>query len=74
MPVWGRRPCADRDICNDYGNYVDYADYLAALSQTRIPVKSPDAIPNLQPRGDIWPIDKAPADGGWKVDRTNSRN
>jgi hypothetical protein len=26
-------------MCNDYGNYVDYADYLAAFSQTRIPVK-----------------------------------
>lgn len=46
--------------CNDYGNYVDYADYLAAFSQTRIPVKWPDAIPNLQPRDDIWPTDRAP--------------
>jgi len=25
-------------MCNDYGNYVDYDDYLAAFSQTRIPV------------------------------------
>jgi hypothetical protein len=47
-------------MCNDYGNYVDYADYLAAFSQTCIPVKWPDAIPNLQPRDDIWPTDKAP--------------
>ena len=47
-------------MCNDYGNYVDYADYLAAFSQTRIPVKWPDAIPNLQPRDDIWPTDRAP--------------
>jgi hypothetical protein len=31
-------------VCNDYGNYVDY---LAAFSQTRIPVKWPDAIPNM---------------------------
>lgn len=46
--------------CNDYGNYVDYADYLAAFSQTRIPVKWPEAIPNLQPRDDIWPTDRAP--------------
>jgi putative SOS response-associated peptidase YedK len=47
-------------MCNDYGNYVDYADYLASFSQTRIPVKWQDAIPNLQPRDDIWPTDKAP--------------
>jgi putative SOS response-associated peptidase YedK len=47
-------------MCNDYGNYVDYDDYLAAFSQTRIPVKWPDAIPNLQPRDDIWPTDRAP--------------
>ena len=47
-------------MCNDYGNHIDYADYLTALSQTRIPVKWPDAIPNLQPRDDIWPTDKAP--------------
>lgn len=32
----------------------------AAFSQTRIPVKWPDAIPNLQPRDDIWPTDPAP--------------
>ncbi len=47
-------------MCNDYGNYVDYADYLAAFSQTRIPVKWPNAVPNLEPREDIWPTDKAP--------------
>jgi putative SOS response-associated peptidase YedK len=49
-------------VCNDYGNYVDYDDYLAAFSQTRIPVKWPDAIPNLEPRDDIWPTDKCPGD------------
>jgi putative SOS response-associated peptidase YedK len=47
-------------MCNDYGDYVDYADYLAAFSQTHIPVKWPDAIPNLPPRDDIWPTDKGP--------------
>ena len=47
-------------MCNDYGNHIPYSDYLAAFSQTRIPVKWPDAIPNLQPRDDIWPTDKAP--------------
>ena len=57
-------------MCNDYGNYVDYADYLAAFSQTRIPVKWPDAIPNLQPRDDIWPTDRAPVIR-WLEDGTN---
>jgi putative SOS response-associated peptidase YedK len=47
-------------MCNDYGNYVDYADYLASFSQTHIPVKWPTAIPNLQPRDNIWPTDTAP--------------
>jgi hypothetical protein len=40
-------------------NYVDYAGYFAAFSQIRTPVKWPDAIPNLQPRDDIWPTDRA---------------
>jgi hypothetical protein len=35
-------------MCNDYGNHIPYSDYLAV--QTRISVKWPDAIPNLQPR------------------------
>jgi putative SOS response-associated peptidase YedK len=47
-------------MCNDYGNHIPYSDYLAAFSQTRIPVKWPNAIPNLQPRDDIWPTDRAP--------------
>jgi putative SOS response-associated peptidase YedK len=47
-------------MCNDYGNQIPYSDYLAAFSQTRIPVKWPSAAPNLEPREDIWPTDKAP--------------
>ena len=46
-------------MCNDYGNYIPYSDYLAAFSQIRIPVKWPNAAPNLEPRDDIWPTDKA---------------
>ena len=45
-------------MCNDFGN--TYSDYLAAFSQTRIPVKWPNAAPNLKPRDDIWPTDRAP--------------
>ena len=47
-------------MCNDFGNNIPYSDYLAAFSQTRIPVKWPSAAPNLEPREDIWPTDRAP--------------
>ena len=47
-------------MCNDFGNKVPYSDYLAAFSQNRIPVKWPNAAPNLEPREDIWPTDPAP--------------
>ena len=47
-------------MCNDFGNRIPYSEYLAAFSQTRIPVKWPTAAPNLEPRDDIWPTDPAP--------------
>ena len=47
-------------MCNDFGNNIPYSDYLAAFSQTRIPVQWPSAAPNLEPREDIWPTDSAP--------------
>src|SRR5205085_351098 len=47
-------------MCNDSGNHITYSDYLAAFSQTRISVRWPKAAPNLEPREDIWPTDKAP--------------
>ena len=47
-------------MCNDYGNKIPYSDYLAAFSEIRIPVKWPDAAPNLEPRDDIWPTERAP--------------
>src|SRR5438045_4775962 len=47
-------------MCNDFGNHIPYSDYLAAFSQTRIRVRWPKAVPNLEPREDIWPTDKAP--------------
>jgi putative SOS response-associated peptidase YedK len=47
-------------MCNDYGNHIPYSDYLAAFSQTRIPVRWPTAAPNLEPRDDIWPTDRGP--------------
>jgi putative SOS response-associated peptidase YedK len=47
-------------MCNDFGNNIPYSGYLAAFSQTRIPVQWPSAAPNLEPREDIWPTDAAP--------------
>src|SRR5438477_113 len=47
-------------MCNDFGNNTPYSDYLAAFSQTRIHVKWPNAAPNLEPRDDIWPTERAP--------------
>ena len=47
-------------MCNDFGNNIPYSEYLAAFSQTCIPVKWPKAAPNLEPRDDIWPTDRAP--------------
>ena len=54
------RAAAGLIMCNDYGNRIPYDDYLAAFSQTRIPVRWPKAAPNLEPRDDIWPTDTAP--------------
>ena len=47
-------------MCNDFGNRIAYDDYLAAFSQTRIPVRRPNSAPNLKPRDDIWPTEIAP--------------
>jgi putative SOS response-associated peptidase YedK len=47
-------------MCNDFGNNIPYSDYLAAFSQTRIPVQWPSAAPNLESREDIWPTDPTP--------------
>lgn len=47
-------------MCNDYANTIPYHAYLDAFSETRIPVRWPQAAPNLEPREDIWPTDTAP--------------
>src|SRR6202165_2910329 len=47
-------------MCNDFGNRIPYSDYFAAFSPVRIPVRFPTAAPNLDPREDIWPTDRAP--------------
>ena len=47
-------------MCNDFGNRVPYDEYLRAFSQIRVPVRWPEAAPNLKPHDDIWPTDPAP--------------
>jgi hypothetical protein len=46
-------------MCNDFGNRIPYDGYLRAFSQIRVPLKWPKAVPNLEPRDDIWPTDPA---------------
>ena len=56
------------DLCNDFGNRVSYSAYVEAFSQTRVPLIVPKAVPNLEPRNNIWPTETAPvlrlAEGG----------
>ena len=47
-------------MCNDFGNRVPYSPYVEEFSHLRIPVKFPEAAPNLVPRDDIWPTETAP--------------
>ncbi len=47
-------------MCNDFGNHIPYDDYLRAFSEIRVPLRFPEAPPNLEPRDDIWPTDVAP--------------
>jgi hypothetical protein len=61
-------------MCNDFGNNIPYSDYLAAFSQTRIPVKWPNAAPNLELRDDIWPTDRAPVIRRLQTEQTSFRS
>jgi len=47
-------------MCNDFGNHVPYTAYLEAFSQIKLPLITSGAIPNLEPRDDIWPTEIAP--------------
>ena len=55
-------------MCNDFGNRVPYSAYVEVFSQTRLPLIVPKAVPNLEPRDDIWLTETAPvlrlAEGG----------
>lgn len=47
-------------MCNDYANHIPYDEYRAAFADLKIPVRFPQAAPNLEPRDDIRPTDTAP--------------
>jgi putative SOS response-associated peptidase YedK len=48
-------------MCNDYANHIPYSEYLSAFNQIGIRIHpARGAIPNLEPRDDIWPTDPAP--------------
>ena len=47
-------------MCNDYGNYVPYSEYVEEFGRQDLPVAPLGPIPNLEPRADIWPTETAP--------------
>lgn len=46
-------------MCNDFGNHVPYSVYVEEFSHLRLPIVPDGAAPNLEPRDEIWPTDKA---------------
>ena len=47
-------------MCNDYANYIPWVDFVHVYGAIGLPVVAPAAAPNLEPREDIRPTDKAP--------------
>lgn len=47
-------------MCNDYANRVSFAEYQATLREAGLPIVAPLGPPNLEPRDDIWPSERAP--------------
>src|SRR3546814_12737157 len=47
-------------MCNDYANYIPWADFVHVFGGLGMPIVAPTAAPNLEPREDIRPTDKAP--------------
>src|SRR6266446_1831716 len=61
-------------MCNDFGNHIPYSDYLAAFSQTRIPVRWPTSAPNLEPAKTSGRPTRLRSFADSKTARTNSPN
>jgi putative SOS response-associated peptidase YedK len=47
-------------MCNDYANHIPWADFVHVFGGIGLPVVAPTAAPNLEPREDIRPTDRAP--------------
>jgi putative SOS response-associated peptidase YedK len=47
-------------MCNDFANRIPYHDVTDALRTLGIAAELPDGAPNLEPRDDIRPTDRAP--------------
>ena len=47
-------------MCNDYRNEIAAAELADAFSQTRLPLRFPTGLPNLEPRADIRITEVAP--------------
>src|SRR5579872_5760803 len=49
-------------MCNRYSNLITYRQYVEEFSDTRLPIvfPRPEAAPNLEPRANIYPTEKAP--------------
>jgi putative SOS response-associated peptidase YedK len=49
-------------MCNDFGNRIPYSAYVEEFSELRLTLLAPKdgAVPNLEPRDEIWPTDTAP--------------
>jgi len=47
-------------MCNDYGIDIPFRLFVEAFSELRIPLDLSRGIPNLQPRDEIWPTERAP--------------
>ncbi len=47
-------------MCNDFGNHVPYSAYVEGFRGIKLPLITGGAIPNLEPRDNIWPTEIAP--------------
>jgi putative SOS response-associated peptidase YedK len=62
-------------MCNYFRSRIPYQAYVEEFSHFRLPLffPKPDAAPNLEPRGEIWPTELAPvirpAEGGVELVR-----
>ncbi|MEO8812147.1 MAG: SOS response-associated peptidase [Caulobacteraceae bacterium] len=60
-------------MCNDYGVDIPFSLFVDAFREAGLALAVPEAIPNLEPRDEIWPTETAPviraAPGGVALDQ-----